>query len=229
MKKVIIVLLASLVFVACGFIGYQLANRVNPAKIPASSTASGRVGQGEQHNLVVLQVDRLDSYQPKLVSIWFASLYFMDSDPPMLTLGQLYPTLSNNNINQSIARSFALDGEGEPSTGFWRNLDVYKINWEGYLLVDAVTMQRVMEWVNGPGDYIALLSSGPESSDERNQLAGQSCQRIAGIDTRQDPALQWGDLVPDHFRSNLHMEDALAYWNRVTTARDARCEILPAR
>ena len=229
MKKVIVILLATLVFFACSFIGYQLANRVDPAKFTSSGAASGRVGQGEQHNLVILQVDHLDSYQPKLVSIWFASLYFMQGNPPMLTFGQLYPTRSNNNINQSIARSFALDGQGEPSTGFLRNLETYKIKWEGYLLVDAVTVERVMEWVNGPGDYISLLSSGSDSSTERNQLALQSCRGITGIDTRQSPTLQWGDLVPAHFRSNLHMEDALAYWNRVTTARNARCEILPAR
>lgn len=228
MKKVIVVLLATLVFISCGFIGYQLANRVDPVKF-TSVGASGRVGQGEQHNLVILQVDRLDSYQPKLVAVWFASLYFMEDNPPMLTFGQLYPTRSNNNINQSIARSFALDGQGEPSTGFLRSLETYKIKWEGYLLVDSITVQRVMEWANGPGDYISLLSSGADGSTERNQLAGQSCQRIAGIDIRQNPALQWGDLVPAHFRSNLHMEDALAYWIKVTTARNARCEILPPR
>ena len=229
MKKVVIILLFILVFSACGILGYQLANRMNPAQPQASSAGSGRVGQGEQHNLVIIQVDQLDSLQPHLISVWYASLYFLEDKPPTLTFGQLYPMRANQATNQSIGKSFALDSHGEPSAGFWRNLETFKIKWEGYLLVDNVAMQRVLEWINGPGDYVSILGSGPDGSDQRNQLADQSCQKIAGIDQRQGPSLEWGDLIPAHFHSNLRMEDALAYWDRVKSARDARCEILPAR
>lgn len=229
MKKVVIILLFILVFAACGILGYQLANQTNPAQPQTRSAAAGRVGQGEQHNLVIIQVDQLDSFQPHLISIWYTSLYFLEDKPPALTFGQLYPMRTNQTVNQSIKNSFGLDGNGEPSAGFWRNLDTFKIKWEGYLLVDNVTIQRVLQWINGPGDYASILASGPEASDQRNQLVEQSCQKIAGIDQRQGPALEWSDLVPAHFHSNLSMEAALSYWNRVKTAKDVRCEILPAR
>lgn len=229
MKNAVIFLIVILVFLVCGYVGYQLATRIDPARIALTGATPGRTGQGEQHNLVIIQVDQLDSAQPRLVSVWFASLFFMEGESPRLSFGQLFPTRSDPSQNQSIARSFGLDGQGDPSTGFWRSLDSLKIKWEGYLLVDNITVQRVLEWINGPGDYPAILSSGAENSAARSQLAGRSCKAVAGIDKRQGPSLQWGDLVPAHFRSNLRMEDALAYWNRVTTAIGAQCEILPSR
>lgn len=229
MKNAVIFLIIILVFLACGFVGYQLATRIDPARTALAGSTPGRTGQGEQHNLVIIQVDRLDITQPRLVSVWYVSLFFMGGEAPRLSFGQLFPTRSSASVNQSIARSFDLDDQGDPSTGFSRSLDTFKIKWEGYLLVDDITAQRVLEWINGPGDYLSILSSGADNSAARNQLAGQSCKAVAGIDKRQGPPLQWGDLVPAHFRSNLRMEDALAYWNRVTTASSAQCEVLPSR
>lgn len=228
MKNAFVIFLVIIVFFAFGIVGYLLAVKTGSSPLGSVNVTENVAGK-RQHNLAVIQVDQLDNPEPRLVSVWFMSLYFMDSTPPSLAIGQLYPARSDNKMNQSIARSFDLTDAGDLSTGFRRNLDVYHIDWEGYLLVDSTTMQRVLEWINGPGDYTISLSSGADGSASRNQLAGQTCEKVAGIDRRGGTPLEWGDLVPAHFRSNLRMEDALTYWNRVTTASSASCQILPAR
>jgi hypothetical protein len=229
MNKIALLLLVILIFVFCAVIGYQVANQMSPTQATAQVATAGADLKGEQHKLVLVYVDQLGDQQPKLISVWFISLFFLEGAPPTLTFAQIYPTRSNPNMNQAIEQSFALDGQGDPVNAFWQTIQALKIKWEGFLIVDNQTAQRVMEWVNGTGNYISILTNMPDHPTEGQQLLTQTCKLISGISNRQTAPFVWGDLVPAHFRSNLRMEVALAYWNRVTTStQEARCEILMA-
>lgn len=228
MKNLLVIFLILLIFSICAVIGYNAANRFDLPTFEAQQ-APTNVAPGEkteQHNFIIVQVDQLGVDKPRLVSVWFASLFFMEGTPPTLTFAQLYSPFSNGNQSRSLERAFSLTSSGEPSAGFWRSVRSYKIKWEAYFVVDQNSTQRMLEWVNGPADFIS-----PFFEPEKTQaLVQQTCQSLAGLSSREAPAFDWTGLAPEHFRSNLRMEIGLAYWNRmVVKDQQLRCEVIVAQ
>jgi hypothetical protein len=227
MKNVIFIIIIIAVFLACGTVGYQFANQIDPGLAATPTSPGPEIGKQEQHNLVIVHVDQLDSRKPKLVSIWFVSLFFMENVSPTLTFAQIYPSQTNAKLNQALERSFNLNDNGDPQGGFWKTISGLRIKWEGYLLVDNVTAQTALEWVDGPADYVSILSGGANRTPVTSQFVMQTCTSLSGLAKRKTDPFTWGALVPNHFRSDLRMEVALSYWNRVTSLSDARCEVVP--
>ncbi len=228
MKGLILVII---IFLICAVIGYEVAVHLSESAVTGQGTAVATADgvRGVQHNLVIIQVDDLDSQQPRMVSAWFLSLFFVNGASPTVTLAQMYPTRANAAIVQSFERSFSLDAQGDPSPAFWKAVSALKIRWEGYILVDNVTIQKVMEWTNGPGTYPALLGTTQDHPQESKQTILTTCQSIGGIANRGKAPFEWADIVPDHFRSDLRMEVAITYWNEMTrTNMPVNCQVLLA-
>ena len=230
MKNIALLLIILLIFFACAALGFQIANRSDLGPPAGQIEGTVNVGNGgEQHNLVFVQVDQLDGHGPALKSVWFVSLFYMEGNPPTVTFAQIYPSKTQSPITNSIRKSFALDAKGEPSKAFWQAVSALKIKWEGYLLIDNLTMLRFLEWVNGPGNFGPVLDDVSAYPAESKQIIEQTCRLVSGLDNRKTEDFVWGDLVPAHFRTNLRMETALAYWKRVTSsAVAARCEVVLA-
>lgn len=223
MKAVLVILIALLIFFACAMIGYQLGVQTGAIGEAPPQVQPATVEGSEQHNLVIIQVDQLDAPQPRLVSVWFISLFFLDDASPRLAFVQLYSLQSTTAHAQDLARSFALDSSLEPSAGFWRSVRAFDIEWEAYFVVDNMSSQRIMEWVNGPGDYVSAL----QNPGQAQALLTQTCQALTGIASRQGPAFDWTGLAPAHFHSNMRMEIAMAYWDKVTKPeKPVICEVI---
>jgi hypothetical protein len=152
----------------------------------------------------------------------------MDGSRPNVSFGQVYPGKADAKIVQSIGQSFALNAQGEPASDFLKTVQGMNIQWEGYILVDNTSMQRFMEWSNGPGDFVSVLSAIIDHPTEGEQIIEQTCQNVFETPGRQAPAFDWNGLSEVHFRSSIRMELALSYWNRMTTSPlPVKCEILP--
>ena len=182
-----------------------------------------------EYKLILIHVDRMDRPQPRMISVWFVSLFFVENSPPTLTFAQMYPTPANPGIHQSFERSFSLTQEGEPSPGFWKVVKTLGVGWDGYLLVDDFTVQKVMEWTNGAGDFPGLLGATQDHPEESKRVLMETCLSLGGIAHRKPVPFPLSDLMPAHFRSNLLMADALTYWNEMTNSdQPIGCDVVLA-
>lgn len=223
MKAVLVFLLALLAFFACAVLGYAIAQQTGALPEPPAVTLPADVPGSEQHNLVIVQVDQLDAEKPRLVSVWFVSLFFLDDTPPRLAFVQLYSQQSTKTISQNLERNFSLSESLEPSANFWRAVKAFDIDWEAYFVVDNVSTQRILEWVNGPGDYVSPFG-WPGLTQP---LINQTCGSLAGLASREAPAFDWTGLAPDHFHSNMRMEIAMAYWDdMLDPQKKLICEVI---
>ncbi len=225
MKGLILVII---IFLICAVIGFQVANSLDKSPIAGQENAAvtNDGTQVQQHNLIVVHVDRLDSQEPRLLSVWFVSLFFVDGSPPVLTIAPIYPARSEER-SRSIENAFSLESNGDPSSGFWKVIRSMRFKWEAFLLVDDFAVQKVMEWTNGPGDYPPVLENAQNDPETSQQVLIQTCQSVGGIANRGAAPFEWKDLAPAHLRSNLRMELALIYWNNLTTSElPINCDVL---
>ncbi len=225
MKKFLAVALVILSFSVCMAIGFNVASSVDPVKNVRPTADPGSIGKGDQHNLLIVQVDELNNPSPKLVSVWFVSLFFLDGAPPTLTFAQLYSPQASTPRALSLGRAFEITHSSEIGAGFWKAVQQFKVQWEGYFLVDNISVQRIMEWINGPGNFAEDLNKSGQS--EATIL--QACHMASNLQKGTAVPFDWTGLAPDHFRSNLRMEIGLSYWDRMMQkGLPLRCEILLA-
>jgi hypothetical protein len=227
MKNIVVLLLVLLVFCLCAVIGYSAANDLDLTRRQQAPTATSEPGWGEQHNFLIIQVDQLDAQAPRLVSVWFISLFFMDDHPSTLTFAQLYAPYLQNDVARNMEKTFSLTHEGDPSNRFWSVIRDQNIALEGYFLVDQVSTQRLLEWLSGPADYTTTFFD-PAGTQT---LVEQTCRSVVSLADQGEkvsrPGFDWTGLAPEHFRSNVRMEIALAYWNRITVGDQVgRCEVI---
>jgi hypothetical protein len=224
MKGLILVIF---IFIICALIGFQVANWLDQSNVidQESSVKPTEFSQARQYSLMVVHVDRLDNPDPRLMSVWFVSLFFVDGSPPILTIAPIFPSHSRA-ADQALGRAFSLDGQGEPNQNFWKTIRSKKFKWDAFLLVDDFTVQKVMEWTNGPGNYPQVLENVQNDPAGSKQVLIQTCQSIGRISERGKAPFQLGDLAPAHLHSNLRMELALDYWNKLTTSElPIGCEV----
>lgn len=227
MKNLLLVVVVIIIFFACATIGYNVATRFDqPQQVEQPAPVATTETNNEQYNMVIVQVGQLDAEKPELVSVWLISLFFQEDSAPLITFAQLYAPWSSTASARLLNSTFALDANGEPAQAFWKSIQSQKIKWDAYFVVDDFSVQRTLEWLNGPGDYINPLHSAADT----NTLVGQICRSMAGIGVREGPAFDWNGLAPLHFRSNLRMEIGMGYWNRVAGAsKPVTCETILAR
>ncbi len=226
MKAIVLILLILLVFLGCALLGYQAAGQLNPSQEGSQEPDLEAGFRGEQYNLLLMRVDQLNSMQPRLISIWFVSLFFLEDNPTTLTLAQIYP--SNSPSSLSLEQTFAFTAQGEIASSFWDKVDDYGFNWESYIVVDAVGANEFLQWLNGPGDYIGALEAASGSRENGLRMVEQTCKSIASASGRELGQVNWSSLMPAHFRSNIRLEAGLVYWDRLVDTGPVRCEIIPS-
>lgn len=223
MKKIALLLII-VVFLVCAVLGFSLANRVN-GDLAVSPETQRYDGKAEQHNMILVQVDQLGSEQPRLESVWFVSLYFLEANPPIVTFAQIFPPRTPTAASQTLENAFRLDRNGEPATGFWNILRANKLSWEGYMLVDQQALEIALGWLHNGGSWGTALTQKEEST----QAVQQTCQALVGLADRSMEPFHWSGFAPAHFRSNIKMENSLSYWDRlITTEQPVRCEVILA-
>lgn len=227
MKGLVLVII---IFLICALVGYQVAIYLAPIDDgPGPGTNAEVANPGNGLSVILIHVDHLDRSQPRLVSVWYVSLFFVDGAPPRVALAQMYPAPGIPGRNQAFERSFSLTREGDPSPIFLRGLKSQDIQWEGYLLIDDFTVQNVMEWTNGAGDFTGLLGSTQSNPVESERVLKHTCEDFGQLEQHGPAPFSINDLMPAHFRSDLSMDEAWSYWNSITTSEaPIRCDVLLA-
>ncbi len=97
---------------------------------------------GSQHNILLIQVDQINTEQPQLQSVWLMAYY---ANNPRVDLLPIYPALNSKNAlkHQKLADQFALTKSGEPDEEFWLMLRGINTWWNGYLMMDNQALKII--------------------------------------------------------------------------------------
>jgi hypothetical protein len=112
------------------------------------SEVSLQNSKSSQKNFLVILADRLDQRKPNLNGAWLA--VYQSSEPRLIFL-PIYPNVNNGSqSNQDeLAEYFQLDAEGIPTTKFFKQIEQKKIWWDHVILLDEVSLGRLVEITGG--------------------------------------------------------------------------------
>lgn len=205
------IFLALIGFLLCLFLGYQAAQLLtSPAEKEPGDFAS--VTDASQSNILIVHVNHLDAEEPLLISVWVAFSY--QADPVSLTFLPLYPTGKTGELE--LAGRFSLSKEKEISASF---LDLlrkdYSFQWKYFVLIDQEG-----------ADYWANLLNGSEFSqplDAKNEavlepeinLIASFCSNLRERGSGILSGMDWGQISPDHFHTNLPLDQLINDWDRI--------------
>jgi hypothetical protein len=225
-------ILALIFFAACAIVGYLVASK---SSIGSSNNSAGPGNAATalaspQQNYLLVQVDDLSKISPKLVQAWIVLTYY--SDPPQIIFLPLYPSYDSKQ-NSSISSSFAMTGSGKLSDKLSEKIaSLYNVKVDGYILTDAAGVSDIANWYGIQG--IETGSSPAQSDDEKHILLLNSqtffqniCAQLkAGGAKNQYTSMQWSQLIPLHFQTNLSFEVLTASWDRIIrSSAPQQCDV----
>lgn len=232
MKKAVIVFII-VVFGVCAFFGFKTASKILPDLNSPSIelSTSQEVNLPIQQNYLLIHVKDSTSKGTELVSMWLALIF--PSKPTHIIFMPLLPS-SNTEIQARLKKGFTVDSNGVISEKFLSLVDnSFEINTSGFILTDDVGVGLSRIWLTGEDDL--------ENSDSLSTKAGtidqalseqasfkQFCQMVTTgtVDTFFS-SIDWTQLLPDHFSTNLDFETIALFTNNVAqTTEPIKCEVL---
>lgn len=151
--KITRLLLVFVVFVVCLLTGLLLGTSAGQAALlraasavpderqAAASGGSRAKPAGGQKAVLLIGVDRLESADHRLESVWLAS-----SRPPFseLTLQPVYPAQGSD-----LAAAFRLSPEFAPDPAFLQALQDAGYAWDSYAILDEIGLAELLQLIGG--------------------------------------------------------------------------------
>jgi hypothetical protein len=232
MKKPTLIFILIL-FAACAVVGYLIASKTD---LGISANNIGGVNAATalaspQQNFLLVRVDDMNSATPKLVEAWLVLTLY--SDPPQIMFIPIYPRYDADQ-NSSISAAFSLDSQGKLSSMLASKIaNMFAVKINGYVLTDTVGMNAFTSWfgING----VSASANPPQTDDEKHAVLLNSqtflqgfCQQLKhGDGMKQYDSIQWSQLIPYHFKTDLTFEQLIASWDRVNrAAAPQKCDVV---
>jgi hypothetical protein len=224
-KARIAIFLAS--FLAFALIGFAIAYLIrfrmpSPVVNPAIQTNTPATSQ---QNLLIIHVDELNKPNPTLISVWV--VFISQYDQSFISFKSLYPDPLSPRPILPVTVIFSLNEEGKPSDVFLKWVSDHQLEWNAFVLIDQEGLAHISERVESPGlDRII-----PRSKDQLQAVWQQEAQLMDHLCMQLQPRnkkteLNWNELIPDHFRSDLSFEEAILIWSQLTTGgASPNCEV----
>lgn len=223
MKKAGFFVVLIIVFGICGWLGFRAAisglGKVNEASGKTLPTESS------QKNILIVNVDEVGAAKPNLVSVWV--LFAVSSDPsPSLTFLPVYNADGRYPRAKYLANTFALAKNGRPVDDFQSEVLAYLniARFDAYITLDTQAI-----------NVFSRLFPGSQPTPQPFQVSAQDDRLVlldicAALEAQTGSAaaqFNWGEIVPDHFRTEMSFPEFTADWIRFTRS-DAipHCEVL---
>lgn len=220
MRKLLIVI-SLLAFIACLVVGFFLAQQsLESASLSSAPAALSRPASPFQQNILLIHVDQLSRDKPELVSIWGLIVYFPE---PKLIFQPIFP---NPLESQSTPPEFSLTATKAPDPKFLRQIARQtEMEWDNYLLYDHQALSLlVADLLEADSLTIEDPSAGVIAVE--SVYFAQLCQQFTALGESAMLEIDWRNLIPEHWRSNLAMDDALLNWQKlVLSGIPPRCEV----
>lgn len=220
-----------ILFLGFGFLGFLIMNGIKGLfSTTAASTTTQQSLNVQQQNFILIHLDDLSSKDPQLVSVW--AVFFYPSDPPSITLKELYPHTIPNQEDEKVLSSFSVTEGGELGSKFRKQLDSYQFPWSGYVIMDHQAVKHLSDWlqiqdmplslqqaVEIPGAYVL--------TDDENQWFNQVCRQLQSLDLQAVGNIPWVEMIPDHYRSNIIFDQVALIWDTLSRSEiPPHCEVL---
>lgn len=223
MKKAgfFVVLLA--LFGICVWLGFQ----ATISGISMAKTVGGNAAPTAevQQNILVVRVDAFDSTSPKLISAWV--IFAVSSQPsPSLTILPIYHYDGRYAQAMHLENVFALAHSGKPAEAFESAVLAYlNINhFDEYMTLDAQAATLFAQSFAGtqptPQQYQVTALDDAE-------MISNLCSALDSGQGNGSDLLNWAEIVPDHFRTEMSFPKFMATWDIFTRKGSSpHCEII---
>jgi len=252
--KPVVIILSILVIVVCLGFGFYLGNLSNPSSsVSLTKTVQGlqvaTVGSGisnstpykssppanpNQHNLIFIQADDLQSPSPRLESIWLVG-YITGS--PDITFILVYPSQAGGSSTtaQTFSKDFKVNGGDNLSEGFISYLNSFGFHSNGYVLSDNTGLAQFIDWLGGidindgtgigNGNEIVTKLIPPWQDNQKSRLIQRDfsqgiCLQLEHISVNSNWLPLISSLIPDHFQTDLSLEYAAQEWKQLFSESD---------
>lgn len=229
--KAVVIIFSILAFVACLLIGIQAgSSSMHPPASPATDTPNPWISPSEQRTILIIVADDLSQSGPHLEAAWLA-LY--RPDLTKVTLLPLYPTTTTlaGTPAPDLSGAFSITADKKPSNDFYKALNAYHVQWNGYLLVDRPALSETVDWMQGiqlNGSQVsgaaALSSLTAPSEDRANSLASQKnlvgalCQRTASLPVEANWVGLADSMKNSHLSTDLQVPQLVSDWKAMMSA-----------
>ena len=180
-------------------------------------TVSGNaVFDSTQKNVVVIHVDDLHAKNPQLISVW--SLFSVLNGQTYITMTPLYPGIVPDPAVSQLASSFDLNGRKKPAKDFLETLQVFQVEWDGYILVDQQGLMALHQWLAGNHNINLIGQGGSDPTlilQEESLLLTGICYGLNQTGPAPDESVQWDAIYPEHIKTDLSMRTIAQYWQQI--------------
>lgn len=225
MKKAVFLVLLLAVFCGCLWLGYRVSIGTLPS-IAGTPESAPSQSASQQINMLVVSIDSFDSPNPRLISAWV--LFAVPADPsPSLVFLPVYTQDGRYANAAQLGGVFALTSAGKPTVEFEKAVleTIQLARFDQYVVLDTQAVSAFTSLVPG-----ALPSPQPfQVAVPDDELMIRSlCAAFTNRDANTHLEMQWGQIVPEHFRTEMDFPTFTGNWNKFTQSTTvAHCEVLP--
>ncbi len=230
MKRIAIVFIL-LVFIVFAYLGFQAASnlKTNPSAAGLPVNAATALASTQQ-NYILIHVDDLTQAKPKLISAWGVFVYYASVNQVMFI-----PMLPSYDaaVQTSLASEFSLDKTGQVNSRFISQLQQkFNVKITGVVVTDNTGLSLFNNWVAGQSNPI--LAAPPQGDDEKHVVLLNAqgffqtvCTAVQNKSTDLFSTIDWGQLVPGHFVTNMSFETIMAdYQKLMKSSAPNQCTVL---
>ena len=214
MQKFLRLLIILFLFIVCLLIGANLANVTLPENNNRTNLAEA---DETQTQFLIFVIDNFENRKPQLQSIWSVIFYYQDSYGIMFI-----PLTDKTKPNfDELEKSFILTPERELNERTIKFFNTkYRTKWNSAIVLDQIALTQLVNWVSN--NQINLTPENLSlTTDQINTLCSSLTDKIPPIE-----GLDWSLFYPDHFKSNLGIEEMNSIWNNFIDSNSLLCEII---
>ena len=214
MKKIGIILIL-IVFPLCLLAGYRITGIVFNnfgAEVTATPPAAPAVPlDSTQQIFFMIHVDRLDAPQPQLISVWI--MFALISDPPSLT----FVPLIKAGENAAATDTFAILPDRTLAPEFLTALrNLSGVQNHAYMILDDQAL------ISFASSFARMLNGHENSGPDGEQLAIHGlCDMLRMGEIRMTYEIPWGEIVPNHFKTDMLLDNFMDAWLRISRGKNA--------
>lgn len=224
MKKGCLIFVLIAVFGVCLWLGFQATDRF---LIPGSreSAAEPAPRANQQVNMLIVSIDSFDAAPPRLISAWVLFAVAADPSPSLMFL----PVYAEDGRYAGAARLgeiFALTSTGKPTSEFEQAVlqYIHLDQIDQFVVIDRQAAALFAGLFPN-----ALPSPQPFQVDafDDHVLIQSLCATLSSRSPGVQLKMDWAQLVPNHFRTEMDFPTFVANWVKFTSSNTiTHCEVL---
>lgn len=219
MRKFFRIVILLCFIISCIFIGLILGKvTLSPFDLPQTATVEE---PSNQIRLIIFVVNPQVEASPTLLSIWSVIMYF--GEPKSIVFIQL-STPEESNFSD-VEKKIKFNDQNNPTSETIRYLEkIYGTHWEGSVILDNFAVQYLSAWLSKQEH---ILSPEQIFNPDNTVIDIEAlCAQVEQITPNHIELIEWGNLIPHHFRTDLPFERVMASWQHMESDSPIQCEIV---